>query len=63
MSIRDEASHWLDRAEEAKVRAEQISDPKAKETMLGIVRGYERLAETALERQKSKNALNMAPTT
>ena len=42
--------HWLDRAKEARALAEQIDDPEAKRTMIGIADDYERLAKRAEER-------------
>ena len=48
-SIND-PKHWLDRAKEARALAEQIDDPEAKRTMLGIADDYERLAKRAEER-------------
>jgi hypothetical protein len=48
-SIND-PKHWVDRAKEARAVAEQIDDPEAKRTMLGIADDYERLAQRAQER-------------
>jgi hypothetical protein len=48
----DNPEHWRARAEEARVLAEQIDDPGAKQTMLRIAESYERLAERAAERLK-----------
>ena len=42
--------HWRDRAHEARIRAGELNDPEAKRQMLGIARGYDRLAERAEER-------------
>jgi hypothetical protein len=44
--------HWRDRAEEARVNAEQMSDPEAKRMMLEIAEGYLRLAERAEQRRR-----------
>lgn len=41
------AAEWLARADEARELAQQLSDTAAKETMLGIADGYERLARHA----------------
>jgi hypothetical protein len=50
--------HWRDRAEEARVNAEQMRDPESKRMMLEIADGYMRLAERAEQRlresEKSK---------
>ena len=42
--------HWRDRAEEARINAEQIGDPESKRMMLEIAEGYMRLAERAERR-------------
>ena len=42
--------HWRDCAHEARTRAGELNDPEAKRQMLGIARGYDRLAERAEER-------------
>ena len=41
------AAEWLARADEARELAQHLSDTAAKETMLGIADGYERLARHA----------------
>ena len=48
----DDPGHWRARAEEARVLAEQMDDPEAKQTMLRIAESYERLSERAAERLK-----------
>jgi hypothetical protein len=48
----DDAPYWHDRAEEARVLADQLHDPIARAMMLKIVAGYERLAQLAEERVK-----------
>jgi hypothetical protein len=48
----DDPKHWRNRAEEARTRAGEMNDPEAKRQMLGIARGYERLAERAEERSR-----------
>jgi len=45
--VLQDAQHWLDRAEEAHGRAEQMSDVEAKDRMLGIAAGYEKMAGRA----------------
>jgi hypothetical protein len=42
--------HWRNRAEEARVNAEQMSDPESKRMMREIAEGYLRLAERAERR-------------
>ena len=46
-----DASHWRDRAEEARRMAKQIEDPSARDAMLQVAAGYERLAERASARR------------
>jgi len=43
--------HWLDRAEEARAIAGQMNDAEARQVMLGIADGYERMAKLAEERR------------
>jgi hypothetical protein len=50
----NDAKHWRERAEEARVHAEAMTDPEAKRTMLGIAAEYERLAELAEERTEKR---------
>jgi hypothetical protein len=52
--IFDDPKHWLGRAEEARVLAEQMSDAASREMMLGIAKDYERLAERAEQRAQEK---------
>jgi hypothetical protein len=40
-------SHWRERAEEARRLANQLTDPEARKTMLGIAEGYDRLVKRA----------------
>ena len=51
--LTDDPKHWRDRAHEARIRAGELNDPEAKRQMLGIARGYDRLAERAEERGRS----------
>src|SRR5262249_24232886 len=46
--------HWCDRAKEARVHAEQITDPESKEAMLRIAEDYEKLAKRAEQRQRGE---------
>ena len=50
----DDPEHWQRRAEEAHRTVDQLDDPVAKETMRDIARSYERLAELAEARRKSR---------
>ena len=47
------AEHWSERAEEARVQAEQMNDPEAKRMMLAIVAGYEQLAARVEKRERA----------
>jgi hypothetical protein len=54
ISPADEPKHWRNRAHEARARAGELDDPEAKRQMLGIARGYDRLAERAEKRARDK---------
>ena len=43
----NDPGHWHDRAEEARVLAEQMSDDLSRKMMLGIAADYEKLAMRA----------------
>ena len=45
------AEHWRDRAEEARIHVEQLTDPNAKRMMLEIAQSYDKLATDAEERR------------
>lgn len=47
MPQRFDPKYWRERAEEARAQAEEMHDPKAKRTLLGIAESYEKLAEQA----------------
>jgi hypothetical protein len=46
-ALTDDPKYLRDRAHEARIRAGELNDPEAKRQMLGIARGYDRLAERA----------------
>jgi hypothetical protein len=54
----DDGEHWIDRATEARVQAEQMVDPDARQEMLRIVAGYIRLAVLASERRDHSRRLS-----
>jgi len=43
----DDSYHWRERAEEARVLAEQMKDEVTKQMMLNVVRDYDKLAVRA----------------
>ena len=45
------AKHWDDRAEEARVVAEGMTDPEAKRAMLIVAENYEKIARRAEARE------------
>jgi len=46
----EDSQHWRSRAEEARLIAEGIPDPEAKQLMLDIAKRYARIAERAANR-------------
>jgi hypothetical protein len=58
-NLRDDPQHWFDRAEKARVHAEQMSDPESKRTMLGIAASYESLARRADQRLRDSKKIGM----
>jgi hypothetical protein len=55
-SILDNPEHWLERAEEARSIAEQLSDPESRRMMLRIAEDYELLATHARRRGRDRMA-------
>lgn len=51
LELLNNAKHWRDRAEEARLHAEQLTDPEAKRMMLDIAKSYDKLAARAEERR------------
>jgi hypothetical protein len=51
LELLNDAEHWRDRAKEARLRAEQVTDPEAKKMMLRIADDYDRLARRAASRR------------
>jgi hypothetical protein len=51
LELLNDAKHWQDRAEEARMHAEQLTDPEAKRMMLDIAKSYDKLAARAEERR------------
>jgi hypothetical protein len=54
MPDRFPASHWRERAEEARTLAEQMEDADARRTMLDIANSYDNLAARAEARHAGK---------
>jgi len=52
-NILDDPRHWRDRAEEARVQAADMRGEDARQQMLKIAEGYDKLAQRAEERAKS----------
>jgi hypothetical protein len=48
-----DSEHWLQRAEQMRILADEIDDEWAKETALRIANDYRRLAERGEQRTKS----------
>jgi hypothetical protein len=42
-----EAKHWRERAEEARVHANEMRDEEARQAMLAVAQAYDKLAERA----------------
>jgi hypothetical protein len=55
LELLNDAKHWQDRAEEARMHAEQLTDPEAKRMMLDIAKSYDKLAARAEERRAKGN--------
>ena len=51
LRLLNDAKHWQDRAEEARIQAEQMMNPETKHMMRGIADSYAKLAKRAEERQ------------
>jgi hypothetical protein len=50
LELLNNVKHWRDRAEEARIHAEQMADPQAKR-MLDVAKNYDKLAARAEERR------------
>jgi hypothetical protein len=53
-SLIDDALFWLDRAEQAREVAGQLTDPGAKQAVLQLAESYERLARTDANRARAQ---------
>jgi hypothetical protein len=51
LELLNNVEHWRDRAEEARVHAEQLTATDARQMMLEIAKSYDKLAERAAERR------------
>jgi hypothetical protein len=47
-SLADDAFDWLDRAEQAREVAGQLTDPAARQAVIRLAESYERLARAAV---------------
>ena len=61
-SMLNEAVEWLDRAEQAREVAGQLTDPGAKQAVLQLAESYERLARTDANRARAQKR-DFAPET
>ena len=50
----EDALFWLDRAEQAREVAGQLTDPGAKQAVLQLAESYERLARTDADRARAQ---------
>ena len=53
--------HWRERAEKARVHAEQLTDPDSKGRMLRIAEDYEELAKRAEKRLRGQQQQQIQP--
>ena len=51
----NDPKHWRDKAEEARAKADGMTDPQAKETMEHVAEDYERLAAHADKRNRKSS--------
>jgi hypothetical protein len=61
-SFVDDALHWLDRAEQAREVAGELTDPGAKQAVLQVAEIFEGLARTAVDRASAQKC-DLAPGT
>jgi hypothetical protein len=57
MLFDDEPAAWRKRAEEVRVRAEEMKDPECRRAMFEIAKTYDWMAERARERLLDKSGL------
>jgi hypothetical protein len=62
----DDPNHWRNRAEEARVQADQLNEPQARKIMLDAAADYDRLAQRAYKRlrdlREPKNGASITET-
>jgi hypothetical protein len=56
-AVSNEALEWLDRAEQAREVAEQLTDPGARKAVLQVADTFDRLARATAWRQPSRRAI------
>jgi hypothetical protein len=54
MEHEHDTAHWEQRAAEARAVAAELTDPEARDAMLEIAKGYDRIAELVRAKAKSK---------
>jgi predicted Rossmann-fold nucleotide-binding protein len=52
MQVSDDSEYWRRLAEEARSEAEQITKPRAKQTMLNVAETYDAMARRAEKKEK-----------
>jgi hypothetical protein len=59
LSLLNNPEHWRDKAKEARLKVEEMTDPVARKTMQGVADNYENLAaQTAREASSNGRPIN-----
>jgi hypothetical protein len=56
----NDPKHWHARAQQARIRADELPDPESKRRMLKVAENYEELARRAEKRQRERDGLSPA---